>query len=231
MRVLCILLISTSLFITASAQTVKQVDVATFEQGTRKPEIQVLDVRTLGEYNSGHLPKAFLADWINQPQFAERVSHLDKNKEIYVYCLSGARSAAAADWLQKQGFTNVVALKGGINSWKQAGKPVENNRVEKQLTSEEYQSRVKTPGYVLVDIGAEWCPPCKKMEPVLDSLQKEMGDKLKTFKIDAGVHTTLLQTLKVEALPVFIIYKDGKQVWRKDGLSSLQELKSILQTP
>ncbi len=67
---------------------------------------QVLDVRTAGEYNSGHIKNALLADWNNKEQFEERIKYIDKNKPVYVYCLSGGRSAAAADRLKAAGFTN-----------------------------------------------------------------------------------------------------------------------------
>ena len=67
---------------------------------------------------------------------------------------------------------------------------------------------------VLVDFGAEWCPPCKKMEPVLNQFMKQNATKLTLVKMDGGVETELMKTLNVDALPTFILYKNGKEVKR-----------------
>lgn len=221
-----IFLFFTLIFSACTAQkTPTQITADEFDKGIVAGNIQLLDVRTAREYQSGHLKNALLADWNNESQFKDRAQHLDKNKPVYVYCLSGARSSAAADWLQQQGYTNVVSLKGGINAWKQANKPVEGAPDIPQMTLEAYNAAIPTNETVLVDFGAEWCPPCKKMEPVLEQLKTEKKDKFKFIRIDGGVHTNVMKAMDVEALPVFIIYKNGKIVWRKQGIVSLDELK------
>ena len=73
----------------SKAQTNLNISVDEFEKGISKKNIQLLDVRTAGEYQDGHLKNAFLADWNMQDQFKERVQALDKTKPIYIYCLSG----------------------------------------------------------------------------------------------------------------------------------------------
>jgi len=90
---------------------------------------------------------------------------------------------------------------------------------------DEYKALLSGNDTYLVDFGAEWCPPCKKMEPVLASLQKELAGKFVFRKIDAAVQTDIMKAVNVDALPVFIIYKNGKEVWRKQGITSLEELK------
>jgi thiol-disulfide isomerase/thioredoxin len=60
-------------------------------------------------------------------------------------------------------------------SWKLEGKPVEAVDTKTQLTIDQYKELSKSKDIVLVDFGAEWCPPCKKMEPVLQQLQKELN--------------------------------------------------------
>ena len=85
---------------------------------TGKENIQVLDVRTPGEFFSGHIKNALLADWTDSKEFERRIAFIDKHKPLYVYCLSGGRSAAAAAKLRKLGYENVYELKGGTNAWK-----------------------------------------------------------------------------------------------------------------
>ena len=74
-----------------------------FEKGIAKPGIQILDVRTSGEYNGGHIKNSLLADWTNREQFNDRIQYVDKNKPVYVYCAVGGRSSAAAGWMGKTG--------------------------------------------------------------------------------------------------------------------------------
>lgn len=199
-----------------------------FEKAINNPNIQVLDVRTAAEYNSGHLKKSLQADWYNQQQFKERTNNMDKSKPVYVYCLTGIRSAAALKQLKQNGFTNVQDLKGGLTAWKLANKPVEGAAKVKQITLAEYNVQVKSNKPVLVDFGAEWCPPCKKMEPVITQLKNEAADKYTVINIDGATQIDIQKQLKIEAFPVFIVYKNGKEIWRKQGITSLEELKSKL---
>ncbi len=199
-----------------------------FENAISNPNAQVLDVRTAAEYNSGHLKKSLQADWYNQQQFKERTNNMDKSKPVYVYCLTGVRSAAAVKQLKQNGFANVQDLKGGLTAWKLANKPVEGAAKVKQITLAEYNAQVKSNKPVLVDFGAEWCPPCKKMEPVIAQLKNNAADKYKVVNIDAATQTEIMKQMKVDALPVFIVYKNGKEVWRKQGIATLEELKSKL---
>ena len=72
----------------------QDLDPNQFQQKIADKGIQLLDVRTIGEYNSGYIKNAFQADWTNQAQFFDRTQHLDKSKPVYVYCASGGRSSA-----------------------------------------------------------------------------------------------------------------------------------------
>ena len=196
--------------------------VAEFEKAIAQKNIQLLDVRTPGEYQSGHLNNAFLADWNNENEFKERAKALDKSKPVYTYCLSGARSSAATDWLRQNGFT-AYNLTGGISAWKRADKPVEQAAAVKQITMQEYLEQIQIDKTVLVDFSAVWCAPCKKMAPVLDSLVLTHGDKFVVVKIDGGEQTDICKELSIDGFPTFIIYKQGKEIWRKQGLTEMKE--------
>ena len=84
----------------------------------------VLDVRDAGEFAGGHITNA---RHMPEKQVAERLKELEKfkDKPVIVSCASGRRSATVADSLRKQGFAEVVALRGGILAWSQAGMPLE----------------------------------------------------------------------------------------------------------
>jgi rhodanese-related sulfurtransferase len=86
------------------------------------PDVTVLDVRTPGEFKSGHLDKAINID-IKSDQFEAKCGQLDKSKPVLVYCLGGGRSSRAGKMLRDKGFT-VQELKGGIDAWQDEGFPV-----------------------------------------------------------------------------------------------------------
>ncbi len=88
---------------------------------------------------------------------------------------------------------------------------------------QEYLAQIPKDKTVLVDFSAVWCAPCKKMAPVLDSLVAKHGDKFVVVKIDGGDQTNICKELNVDGFPTFIIYKQGKEVWRKQGLTEKKE--------
>ena len=84
----------------------------------------VIDVRDDGEFASGHINNA---RHVPEKQLADRMKELEKfkNKPVIVSCASGRRAGAVVDNLRKQGFADIVALRGGIVAWAQAGMPLE----------------------------------------------------------------------------------------------------------
>ncbi len=217
----------TLFFFSCTAQNKQVLSADEFEKGMGKDSAQILDVRTVGEFNNGHIENALWADWNNETEFNRRSSFIDKKRPVYVYCLSGGRSASAAEKMRKQGF-NVFELKGGINAWKAGNKNIIGQSTEKQMTIDEYNAAIASNTTVLVDFGAIWCPPCKTMEPIVQGLQKKYEGKFALVKVDGGKDETLLKKYHVTALPVFIVYKNGKEIWRKDGIATEKELEAIL---
>lgn len=84
----------------------------------------VLDVRDEKDFAGGHINNA---RHIPEKELPDRMKELEKfkNKSVIVSCASGRRAATVADSLRKQGFANIVALRGGIGAWQQAGMPLE----------------------------------------------------------------------------------------------------------
>lgn len=110
-------------------QKYENADVKGFEELIEKPDIIVLDVRTVKEFNEGHIVGAVNIDQ-EQADFIEKAkATLPKEKTIAVYCRSGRRSASAAGRLAAEGFKS-VNLKGGILAWQGAQKPVTTDTYE-----------------------------------------------------------------------------------------------------
>ena len=207
----------------------KILSVNEFEKQLTRKESQLLDVRTTEEYSAGHIRNSLHADWLDKEQFADRVQHLNKNQPLYIYCGSGIRSSEAAKWLRADGFQNVLELENGFIFWKKNAKEIEVDTAINQMSMGEYQALINTSPVLLIDFGAKWCPPCKKMEPVLQKLQNDLPEKFALVKIDGGIHIEIMKNLRVEKLPTFIVYKHGKEIWRKHGLVTIEEFKSLIQ--
>jgi rhodanese-related sulfurtransferase len=218
-----------AIIISCTAQTKTALTADEFEKEiTTQKNIQILDVRTPGEFFGGHIKNALQANWNDKTEFDRRIAFVDKNKPVYVYCLAGGRSAAAADKMRKTGYKNVYELSGGTNAWRAANKPLEGAGTEKQMTIEELNTSIGASKIVLVDFGASWCPPCIQMEPVLKTVTENNKGKFTLVKVDGGRDQDILKTYQVTALPVFIIFKDGKQVWRKEGVATEKEIAEQL---
>ncbi len=93
------------------------------ETHTGDPDFIILDIRTPGEYQSGHLKGATMIDYYSK-SFVDEIGRLDKEKSYLVYCRSGNRSAHSMDLFTKLQFQKVYHLSAGINSWISEGLPL-----------------------------------------------------------------------------------------------------------
>lgn len=89
-----------------------------FAEEINQEGIELLDVRTKREFDSEHIENAKNIDVLNTEEFTKQIQKLDKNKPIYIYCRTGSRSRGAARILEKNGFKNIIDLKGGFLKWK-----------------------------------------------------------------------------------------------------------------
>ncbi len=103
----------------------RSIDAASFHrQLDAEPSAILVDVRTLDEYNEGHIPGAVHID-VLQSDFQAKVQQLDLTQPIYVYCHSGGRSARAASMIRNMDVIQIYNLRGGIMAWKANSFPVE----------------------------------------------------------------------------------------------------------
>ena len=86
-------------------------------------DVQLIDVRTPEEFESGHLENAVNIN-IKDAEFESKIGAYDRSKPIYVYCKKGGRSASAANKLKDMGFIEIYDLEGGITNWQDKGKKV-----------------------------------------------------------------------------------------------------------
>jgi rhodanese-related sulfurtransferase len=83
-------------------------------------DVQLVDVRTPGEYEEAYIDGFQNIDYLSDT-FSADIEKLDKSKPVIVYCKSGRRSANCAEELKEKGFVKVYDLDGGIEKWKYEG--------------------------------------------------------------------------------------------------------------
>ena len=121
-KILTFLLAALGLTTACGQDNFENTDVQGFSELVADTNVVVLDVRTVDEFNDGHIKGAILIDQ-GQSDFIEKAkSLLPIDKKIAIYCRSGRRSANAAGRLADIGY-KCVNLKGGIIAWKEAGMP------------------------------------------------------------------------------------------------------------
>ena len=178
----------------------------------------IIDVRTPDEFNKGHLKNSLNVNWFDE-NFDENLNIFSKDLPVMVYCLSGGRSSKANERIKSLGFKNVYELDGGILEWRKNKLPEAtlNNNFKNSLTVEDFNNFIETDKIVLVDYYANWCAPCKIMEPYLDEISNEYSNSLELVRINYDQNLPLVRSLEVYGLPVLQIFKDKELLWSHVG--------------
>ncbi len=209
------------------SKNIQTVDVKTFAEKLKSNKNpQLLDVRTPEEFNSEHIENATNVNW-NSDDFLTKSENYDKSKPIFVYCKVGGRSSQAASKLAELGFSEIYNLEGGIMKWNAAENTKPSNKII-GICDQEYTELVKSSNRVMIDFNAKWCAPCQKMKPYILKLQAEMAAKIKIVQLDADENKTIVNQLKLDGLPVIIVYEKGIEVWRNIGYITEDDLRKHL---
>ncbi len=194
------------------------------------PTATIIDVRTPDEFSKGHLANANNYDW-NGNEFDKQIAPLDKSQPVFVYCLSGGRSSAAASKMRSEGFKTVYELDGGIMKWRGANLPetTDNTITPNGMSKLQFDALLNSDKLVLIDFYADWCAPCKKMKPYLDEISIDMADRVVVIRINADDNQALCKELKIDALPVLQLYKNKTLTWKNTGYIDKVEVVKKLQ--
>ena len=192
------------------------------------PQALLLDVRTSGEFGGGHLPKARNIDFRSEA-FGQEVDKLDKSKPVLIYCLSGGRSAQAAELMRSKGF-QVTELKGGYLKWTTKMMPLEGVPAvqhDAAWSINDFDKLAKGNDAVVVDFYAKWCAPCLKMMPIVDKLAGEYKGKVTVIKVEADGNQAILQAHGIDEIPSFLVFRRGKLIQKTSGFREELKLKEL----
>lgn len=231
-KVLLIFALVLAVFSGAKAQTVQDVDALKFKELIDKGNCLLLDVRTPGEYSTGHIAGSTNIN-IADPEFASKIKLLDKSKTLLIYCLSGSRSDAAGQYMSRLGFQKIYTLQRGLINWNRAGLPLETSgravaSSAATYTDQAFNQLLKDNKLVLLDFNATWCAPCKAMMPVVEKISTDFKGKAHVAMVDVEANKAIFNAMQIQSIPGFVLFKDGKKVWTYNGIISYADLSGVI---
>ncbi len=81
-----------------------------------------------------------------------------------------------------------------------------------KLTEENFQAYSNTSKPLLVDFWAEWCGPCRVMEPVIERLSRKYADQITFGKVNVDEEMNLSSRFQVFSIPTFMLFKAGNPI-------------------
>ncbi|WP_438448510.1 thioredoxin family protein [Gorillibacterium sp. sgz5001074] len=90
----------------------------------------------------------------------------------------------------------------------------------REVHDSNYREAIPAEGLALLDFGAAWCPPCRALLPILEEIDRELGDKVAILKIDTDDAPEAASAYGVLSLPTVVVFRDGQPVDKFVGLRS-----------
>jgi thioredoxin 1 len=98
------------------------------------------------------------------------------------------------------------------------------------VTDSDFEENVlKADGPVLVDYWAEWCGPCKMIDPILHELADEYGDRLKIAKLNIDENQQVTSRYKIRGIPTLMVFANGEHQGTKVGALTKSALKTFVE--
>ena len=85
------------------------------------------------------------------------------------------------------------------------------------LNEKNFDETVKNTPFLVVDLWAEWCGPCKMIAPYLDKISEKYSDKMKLAKVNVDEYPALAEKFQVTGIPTLLIFKKGELAGRLTG--------------
>lgn len=94
----------------------------------------------------------------------------------------------------------------------------------------DYNNIINSSKVVMVEFFATWCPHCQRMMSVVEQIKELLDGRADIYQFDIDKNQEAADSLNVESLPTFIVYRDGKEVWRQSGEMDGQVLLSKIES-
>jgi thioredoxin 1 len=86
-------------------------------------------------------------------------------------------------------------------------------------------------GLYLVDFWAPWCPPCRKLGPLVDALAQEKAGALQVGKLNVDDHGAVAERYGISSIPTLLLFRDGALVEQRVGALPLEDLRRLVHVP
>ena len=98
-----------------------------------------------------------------------------------------------------------------------------------EVTSHNFQAQVLASELpVLVEFGADWCPPCKMLKPIVDEIARKYQGKLTVGMLDGDAYPEIRDQFGVMGLPTLILFQNGVPVQRIVGYTPRDRIEAKL---
>lgn len=98
------------------------------------------------------------------------------------------------------------------------------------MTENRFHALISRTTPTLVEFYATWCGPCREMQTILEDLERTMRTRADVIRIDtdSSENSDLTRQHRIMSVPTFILYREGRVMWRHSGVVSLETLKDII---
>ena len=94
---------------------------------------------------------------------------------------------------------------------------------------EKFESVINSSRPVLVDFYADWCAPCRDLEPILKRVKAELQENVRIIKVNVDRNPELASLYRIRSIPSLMLFKNGQVIWSGAGVLPYNELVSIIE--
>ena len=87
---------------------------------------------------------------------------------------------------------------------------------------------IKSEKPVLVDFYADWCQPCKQIQPVLKDMKNAFKENIRILKVNVDQNPLIANQFQVKSIPTLILFKSGNIKWTNEGFVPGPELAAVI---
>ncbi len=102
--------------------------------------------------------------------------------------------------------------------------------MSEEVKQQSFSELIKGDTPVLVDFYADWCAPCKMMNPILKELKNKMGESIIIIKIDAEKNPAAAIKYQVRGVPSLLLFQQGHILWQQSGVVQANQLQQIIES-
>ncbi|HDD56962.1 MAG TPA: hypothetical protein ENF43_00385, partial [Thermoplasmatales archaeon] len=175
---------------------------------TDNDSILLLDVRSKGEYYSGHIQRAISLPLSELSESADQLKDVDRNTTIIVYSRGGYLGEKACEILANISFEHIYNIKGGLLEWIEQGLPVTQPRYPDPIHNKVYNSLMNNTPVLILFYHTKYYDHCIKQIKIVDKLKQKYGQNITFIYVNGENNDTLVKRFDVRVYPTIYVVVD-----------------------